>query len=88
MSADGTRVIGGGGGGGAAGRLAVLKKLCGCSTSPRAWKPANDPVPLVKWHLPVKVANAPLQRPVAVLPNPASRTTLLSSLSGPNVGPT
>ena len=42
MSAGGgTRLIGGGGGGGAtAGRLAGLKKLCGCSASPRAWNPS------------------------------------------------
>src|SRR6185295_4034667 len=49
------------------------------ATSTRAWNPASRPVPSENVHSPRFVARSSVQRPTALLPSPASRTTLLSS---------
>jgi hypothetical protein len=49
------------------------------STSTRALNPVNCPVPSENVHSPRPVAKSSVQRPTALLPFPASRTTLLSS---------
>src|ERR1700680_2024394 len=49
------------------------------STSTRAWNPENCPSPSEKVHSPRPVIKSSVQRPTALFPFPASRTTLLAS---------
>jgi hypothetical protein len=51
----------------------------GGETSTRALNPVNCPVPSENVHIPRPLLKSSVQRPTALFPFPASRTTLLSS---------